>query len=74
MLIFKNWSKSIFSDWRDASKPIFKRKILGNSIRYSFGYIDRVLQWSREKCKTMLMQNFGVQIRYVLGDVQMVNN
>ena len=29
-----------------------------------------VLQWSQEKLKTMLMQNFGGQIRCILGDVQ----
>ena len=29
-----------------------------------------VLQPSHEKLKTMLMQNFGGQIRYIMGDVQ----
>lgn len=68
-------SNLIPSDGRDASKPIFKRKLRGNSIRYSFGYIDRVLQRSQEKYKTILMRrNFGVQARCVLGDVQMANN
>ena len=32
-----------------------------------------VLQLSQEKLKTMLMQNFGRQIRCILGDVQVAN-
>ena len=32
-----------------------------------------VLQLSQEKLKTMLMQNFGGQIRGIMGDVQVVN-
>ena len=32
-----------------------------------------VLQLSQEKLKTMLMQNFGGQIRCIMGDVQVEN-
>ena len=32
-----------------------------------------VLKPSQEKLKTMLMQNFGGQIRYILGDVHVTN-
>ena len=33
-----------------------------------------VLQPSQEKLKTMLMQNFGGQIRCIMGDVQVANS
>ena len=33
-------------------------------------YFSWVLQPSQEKLKTMLMQNFGGQIRCIMGDVQ----
>ena len=29
-----------------------------------------VLQWSQEELKTILTQNFGGQIRLIMGDVQ----
>ena len=35
---------------------------------------SRVLQPSQEKLKTMLMQNFGGQIRCIMGEVQMANS
>ena len=36
-------------------------------------YFSRVLQPSQEKLKTMLKQNFGGQIRGIMGDVQGAN-
>ena len=38
---------------------------------FHFSWIQ---QPSQEKLKTMLMQNLGGQIRYIMGDVQVANN
>ena len=52
--------------------PPDQKKILHN---LSFSFLQRTMYYSRpkEKLKTMLMQIFQEQIRYIMRDVQVVN-